>query len=78
MTIKTLFLFNSPYERPFFFEKEGDFSHLEGTYLQSTENEDKQTELNNLMYDQTCDQIFEKLDKPTKDWTYFVVVGMLL
>lgn len=97
MTTKTLFLFTeSPIENEnsiFFFEKEGDYSHLDGTYINATTNELHNNELMNIVYnwgpngpernDPNIDEkgysrFIKRLTEPTKDWTFFVKVGFFL
>lgn len=40
MTIKTLFLYEELPEQSFFFELEGDYSHLNGVYINMIEPEE--------------------------------------
>jgi hypothetical protein len=85
--IKTLFLFTeSPNEGNdssiFFFEKEGDYRHLNGTFINMTNNEANSLELGDLVYGNGLtggpkDHV-TMLKEPTKDWDYFVSVGFFL
>jgi hypothetical protein len=74
--MKTLFLFEE-YEDLFFFQMCGSFKHLDGTYLNSTGDEDKQQELQALVYDDDGNRKIESLVAPTKDWDYFVRCGIV-
>ena len=79
--MKTLFLFDQcGCETPFFFEKEGDYSHLNGAYINSVDTSNEHcNELQTLLYDNDGELLhsIELLDKPTKDWDFFVIVGFI-
>lgn len=82
MTEKTLFLYDTCGEDcPYFFEKEGNYSHLDMTYVNSYNASEKNIdELLTILYgtsEGANEMIIHKLSAPTKDWTYFVRVGWL-
>lgn len=73
---KTLFFFDNFGESDnFFFELEGDYAHLDKTYINCTDDEEKIDELNSLVYDDQWKEKVTKLGEPTRDWTYYVRVG---
>jgi len=87
---KTLFLFinyEGGEEHTFFFEREGDYSHLNNTCINAGEDGDKEDELLDLMGedlefgDGSISPGFalhiDKLKEPTKDWDYFVMCGIV-
>jgi len=78
---KTLFLFinyEGGEEDTFFFEREGDYSHLNNTCINAGEDDDKEDELLDLMVRIWAeDSPIEKLRKPTKDWDFFVMCGIV-
>lgn len=75
---KTLFLFTDYQEdvfhkmRSFFFEKEGDYSHLDNTFINSLDNREKERELWDIMKE----SIERLCVMPTKDWDFFVKTGI--
>ena len=76
MTEKTLFLYDRQGEgKNFFFELEGNYSHLDGVYINGCYDEDLTDELMKLLFDEAGEFIVEPLEIPTRDWTYFVKVG---
>jgi hypothetical protein len=100
---KTLFLYEVLPDESFFFELEGDYSHLQGVYINAVHPKDTtrekwealQDELSNLIYrtseeakaiekanpKASTHEIYQKnqkIDKPTKDWDYFVKCGFIL
>lgn len=66
---KTLFLILDASE-VYFFEKEGNYTHLNGVFTEYTEDEILCNELINIIK-----SIELPLLTPTKDWTYFVKCG---
>lgn len=78
--MKTLFLYRNNEMEAFFFEKEGDFSHLNGLVVNMSENEKLIDELLTLLYGspEGSTMVVEKLEAPTKDWAWFVTVGEAL
>ena len=82
---KTLFLFQDSYFEPKFLELEGDYSHLDKTYINLESLDDMHQE----KYTKCCDELTELiydldgtykvtfLDKPTKDWDYYVECGCM-
>ena len=78
MTVKTLFLYDRCGEEPpVFFEKEGDFRHLEGVYINSMEDEAIIDELHGIIYGESGTLLIKELNAPTKDWSFFVRVGFI-
>ena len=71
---KTLFLFIDYQDKDdvFFFEKEGDNSHLNNTFINAGENEEKENELWDIMKE----SIERLCVMPTKDWDFFVKTGI--
>jgi hypothetical protein len=69
--MKTLFLYMQDDLDYFFFEKEGDYSHLHHTFFNFEKEEcwDELAHITNFLEDT------DKLKTPTKDWDFFVVVG---
>jgi len=69
--MKTLFIVidtESPY---YFFEKEGDYRHLDGNEVDYVYGIDEYDELYNLIEDLDKHEI---LKEPAKDWDFFVTV----
>lgn len=77
--MKTLFLFiqSSCIEDTFFFELDGDYSHLYSTYINECDNKDNIDELSSLVYDEKGKIKVHKLQFPTKDYNFFVKCGFL-
>ena len=71
---KTLFLFIDYQDKDdvFFFEKEGDYSHLNNTFINAGENEKKENELWDIMKE----SIERLCVMPTKDLDFFVKTGI--
>lgn len=61
----------------FFFELEGDYSHLNKKYVNSDPWSETK-ELNDLVYDEKGNYKVETLEQPTKDWDVFVRCGFYL
>lgn len=81
-TVKTLFHFCYFGDgSDFFFEKEGDYSHLDGVYITCDCNPDLIQELQNLVFEPNDPYgyypIVDKLYIPTKDWTFYVKCGFI-
>lgn len=83
--MKTLFHnISDDIEHIFFFELEGDYSHLDQTIINSSNDTKKWAELNSILYGENMEDNTEweykitRLDKPTKDWDFFVTVGFLM
>ena len=82
--MKTLVMFNqfeSYNEEPdvFFFELEGDYSHLNNVFIGSYPSDaSNTTELTGLVYDEDGKKKVQVLSKPTKDWDFFIYCGFLL
>ena len=86
---KTLFLFQENYMEPKWLELEGDYSHLNQVYINNSPDDVSQVGTLNAYYkkcDELTDLIYHKdsgkhkvtfIDKPTKDWDYFVECGFL-
>lgn len=68
--MKTLFLYDGCQEKSYFFEKDGDYRHLDGVYVNGEREE---------LWDELLSLIPENEDlhlkAPTKDWDYFVRIG---
>jgi len=77
--IKTLFLYEDTANGTFFFELEGDYSHLNNVYINDTTSTDEQqaelTEL--LLTDREPYFKLPTLEAPTRDWAHFVRCGFL-
>lgn len=67
---RTLFLFEN-HDESFFFELEGNFKHLNNTYIGEDQSMNEY-ELERIIY---IDKNFKKIEEPTKNWTYFVKCG---
>ena len=79
MIDKTLFLFEMIPDESFFFELEGDHSHLNGAYINSNGcSEVDSDELNDIVFDEQGGIRVVQLTEPSKDWTHFVKCGFLL
>jgi len=92
---KTLFLFINREEggffntdEAFFFEKYGNYSHLDNTFINEMKDEEKEEELFNLMGGSISiegDGVesigfpadINALKIPTKDWDFFVMCGIV-
>lgn len=74
---KTLFLYQEDFFKPQWFELPGNYSHLNGTYINSADDLDKVDELNELVFDKEGKHKITFLSGPTKDWTYFVECGFI-
>jgi hypothetical protein len=76
--MKTLFYFDGfgEYDSGFF-ELEGDYSHLDGTVMNETEDQDKQKELSKILYDDEGNDQQELQHAPTKDWDFYVYCGFM-
>jgi hypothetical protein len=75
--LTTLFLYTATEEDPVFFELEGDYSDLNGVYINSTGSHDKLDKLNEVLFDEDGNFLQKKLTEPTKDWTWFAMVGFI-
>lgn len=90
---KTLFLFINREEggffdtdEAFFFEKDGDYSHLNNTFINEMKDEEKEAELFDLMGGSISREgdvetlefptDINALKIPTKDWDFFVMCGV--
>lgn len=73
---KTLFLWQEDAFAPQWFELPGNYSHLNGTYINSTEAP-LADELYDLVFDADGKHKVTFIDGPTKDWTYFAACGFL-
>jgi hypothetical protein len=76
---KTLFMFNQFEDGIKFFELPGDYSDLNGAFINSTNiTEDQERQLNEILsYDENGESKQKMFDEPTKDWTYFVEIGFI-
>jgi hypothetical protein len=64
--------------RSFFFELDGDYRHLGDVYINRFEDDDKQDELDSIVYFPKSYEVkVNKLEEPTKDWDYFVKCGLV-
>jgi hypothetical protein len=74
MTEKTLFMVMSEDHplSPFFFEKEGNYEHLNRIYLRYSRNGALCKELEDILESLPETSV---MYEPTKDWTYFVQCG---
>ena len=73
--MKTLFICIDPEEGAFFFEKEGDYSFLNGT--RTDDGTDGSNVLLNILYGYNIEagnMVVQKLKEPTKNWDKFVRV----
>jgi hypothetical protein len=70
--MKTLFLYIDD-DNVFFFEKEGNFSHLHEVIINCSDEEKNVEELMDILNNLISHD--KKLSYPTKDWDYFVRVG---
>ena len=56
-----------------FFELEGDYHHLDGIWINSGASLKLEDELFGIVYNAATDEVKVKLlDKPTKDWDFFI------
>lgn len=83
--MKTLFCFiDESVMTPDFFELEGNYSHLNGVFINGDHSElwDELTQILNTPYEwgHDCEpfpQEIKILKEPTKDWDHFVVCGFI-
>jgi len=80
--MKTVFIWDELQGELQFFVVEGDFRHLNNTYINSVEDEDKQDELNKILaYDNEgkpeVTMLTEFPIQEVKDGAYVVVAGFL-
>ena len=73
--MKTLFLFDQGGGRPVFLEADGDYSHLEGVYINDVGDPDLEQELKDLVYTENGSIKLKIHYQPTKDWDCFVLIG---
>lgn len=81
---KTLFLFIDYTGDTFFFEKEGDYSYLSDTYINAGDDLKKEDEFGEILWGKDygimlkeLEFIIDKLEKPTKDWDFFIMCGIV-
>ena len=76
--MKTLVLYNDMWSnRPQFFLIDGDYSHLDGVYINSDSDKEKIKELTNILFTEGEGVKVNLFDKPTKDWDIFIQVGYI-
>ena len=73
--MKTLVLFHDV-DSVYFFEMEGDFSHLNDVFVGSLGNSNEEL-LSDLLWDQDGRFKHKKMTKPSKDWDFFITVGLV-
>jgi hypothetical protein len=74
--MKTLFSFEDlGCMENFYFEVEGDYSYLNGTYFNGSDNGANLNKLTEIMYNSDRSEKITRLSAPTKDWDFFVAVG---
>ena len=78
--MKTVFIYDNPEENIKFFVKDGDYSHLNITYIQGSPSDALERELAQIMYNSEGDVIVDLQDSfPTNLGNQFkvIVVGFL-
>lgn len=75
--MKTCFCFNDTEDlRVFFFVLEGDYSDLDGTYINYADSSAiKQDTLANLVYNEDGSYKVDRLIVPPKEYDYFIQCG---
>lgn len=77
--MKTLILFTINNHEPCFFELKGDYSRFNGIYINNDTHLKLENELNSIIFDEITGSFkLDLLEKPTRDWNYFVKCGFLL
>lgn len=77
--MKTCFCFNDTSDlRVFFFTLEGDYSDLDGTYINLADcDESKQETLTNLVFNEDGTYKVDRLTIPPKEHDYFIQCGFV-
>lgn len=74
---KTLFLYQEDSFKPQWFVLDGNYSHLNGTYINSPEDNLNTEELSALIFNPDGSHKVDFIAGPTKDWDYFVECGFI-
>lgn len=70
-------MFHTIPDSVFFFELEGDHRKLNAVYINQGVDEYHEELLSNIVYDIDGKVKVTQLDKPTKDWDYFITCGFI-
>lgn len=81
--MKTAFIYVEVPERISYFIEEGDFRHLNGVYINGTNDEEKQDQLNAVLFDKDWENKFspvsiEEVQQAVKEGAFLVEVGFYL
>lgn len=76
--MKTQFCFSNFEDPPVFFQLDGDYSHLDNVFTNDLSGDRlKEDELSELLWNEDGSWKVERFVIPTKEWDYFVRVGVL-